>query len=315
MPRATIESSLALHHGASLPRVQVAYQLTGPEGAPVIAALGGISAGHDVTSWWGSLFGPGKAVDTTKARVLSYDFLGGNGGTTGARDGAFPDVSTYDQARVLARLLDELELPRLSAFVGASYGGMVALAFAQLFPERVARLAVISAAHKSAPHGTAWRIVQRRIVELGAAAGRSEEGLALARALAMTTYRTPDELAARFDGPRRPNGDADAFPVWDYLGARGAAYVGCMDPDAFVTLSRSIDLHAVEPESITTPLDLVSVRQDQLVPPSLAAELAARYGGRCTLHTLDSLYGHDAFLKEGAFFTQLLRKIQGDLAS
>ena len=315
MPSASIESCLSLHHGMLLPRVDVAYQLTGPVGAPVLAVLGGISAGREVTRWWGALFGPGKAVDTTRVRLLSYDFLGGNGETTGARAGVTADISTYDQARVLASLLEELAIPSVHAFVGASYGGMVALAFAQLFPERVKRLAVISAAHKSAPHGTAWRIVQRRIVELGVAAGRHNEGLALARALAMTTYRSPDELAARFDGPRRQDDHPDAFPVWDYLDARGADYVTHMHPGAFVTLSRSIDLHAVEPESIKVPLDLVSVHQDLLVPSSLAAELAARYGGPCTLHTLDSIYGHDAFLKEDAFFTQFLQKIQGDLAS
>lgn len=314
MPTTTIDSSLALQHGALLPQVEVAYEFSGPSGAPVIAVLGGISAGRRVTNWWSSQVGTHKALDTTRVRVLSYDFLGGNGETTGARAGIHVDISTYDQARLLATLLDQLNIPRLYAFVGASYGGMVALAFAQLFPERIERLAVISAAHKSAPHGTAWRIVQRRIVELGAAAGRPAEGLALARALAMTTYRTPDELAARFDGPRRHNDHPDAFPVWDYLDARGSDYVTHMDPAAFVTLSRSIDLHAVEPESMKVPLDLVCVRQDLLVPMNLASELAFRYGGSCRLHTLDSIYGHDAFLKEDAFFTKFLTNFQGVLA-
>jgi homoserine O-acetyltransferase len=282
-----------------------------------VAVLGGISATRHVVEtadgrpgWWASHFGPGRAVDTNHVRVLGIDFLGGNGGTTGPRDAdeaSFPDVDTHDQARVLAALLDVLNVPSLHAFVGASYGGMVALAFGELFPARVEQLVVISAAHKSAPLGTAWRTIQRQIIALGTAAGRPEEGLALARALAMTTYRTPDEFSVRFDGLRRPTGDADAFPVWDYLQARGAEYVTRMDPQAFTTLSRSIDLHAVEPEKIFVPTTVVSVRQDQCVPPGLSDELAQRTAGPCDLVRLESLYGHDAFLKEDAFFTQLLQ--------
>lgn len=318
-----------------LPEVRVRYRLVGRAGAPVVLALGGISADRCVSSrpggtpgWWGALFGPGKAVPTERFRVLSFDFLGGNGATTGPRTlppgmaadepcttgsggapSAFPEVSTFDQARVLLVLLDRLGIARLHAIVGASYGGMVGLAAATLRPDVTDRLFVISAAHESAPLATAWRVIQRRIVQLAASAGRTSDGLALARALAMTTYRTPDELAARFPGPRRADADPDAFPVWDYLAARGEDYVQKVHPEAFVTLSRSIDLHSIEPEKIVTPLTLVSVRQDQCVPPSLTEALARRVAGPCELVTLDSIYGHDAFLKEDGIFTQLLQRI------
>lgn len=312
MPITNIDSRFYLHHGTLLPTCQVGYQLVGPKGAPVVVVLGGISASCGVVEWWGTQIGPDKAIDTNRVRVLSFDFLGGNGHTTGARSGKCPDISTFDQAEVLKNLLDDLGIWSIASFIGASYGGMVGLAFAQLFPERLQHLAVISAAHRSATLGTAWRIVQRRIVELGAVAGRKEEGLALARALAMTTYRTPDDLAERFAGNRRPGGHADDFPVWNYLDARGNAYVQHMDPDAFVTLSRSIDLHAVDAAAIKTPLDLVSVNQDLLVPPALIEELAACYGGPCRLHKLDSRYGHDAFLKENDFFAKFFCQIQGD---
>jgi homoserine O-acetyltransferase len=222
---------------------------------------------------------------------------------------SFPDVSTFDQAKVLDALLAHLGIAQLYALVGASYGGMVGLAMAQAFPERIRHLCVISAAHKSAPMGVAWRTIQRQIVELGLSSNRGAEGLALARALAMSTYRTPEEFANRFDGERVDAAEPDSFPVWNYLRARGDDYTRHMDPRAFLCLSRSIDLHHVDPERVRVPLTLVGVRQDQLVPLSLTRELAAACGSHCELRELNSLYGHDAFLKETAFFSNLFQQL------
>lgn len=308
-----------LDQGGALAQVRVGYQLEGAAGAPVIVVLGGISADRAVVTrpdgaggWWSTLFGRGRAVSTELHRVLSFDFLGGNGATTGARtpcgSSTFPDVTTFDQAHVLARLLDHLGIERVKACVGASYGGMVALAFAQRFASRLEQAIVISAAHRSATLPTAWRIIERRILALAETCGRGEEGLELARALAMTTYRTGEELDERFFGARRGASDPDDFPVWGYLKARGEAYVRSMAPSAFATLSRSIDLHAIDPERISTPLTLVAVRQDLCVPHALTLELGRRVRGPCATISLDSLYGHDAFLKEESFFAELFAR-------
>jgi homoserine O-acetyltransferase len=43
------------------------------------------------------------------------------------------------------------------------------------------------------------------------------------------------------------------------------------------------------------------------VPLEQMRELARRYGGPCTLHEIDSVYGHDAFLKEAALLGPILR--------
>src|SRR6185295_14931863 len=124
------------------------------------------------------------------------------------RDGApFPTVSAYDQAELLLRLINHLGIASLRAIAGASYGGMVALAFGERYPDRVARLIVISAADRAHPMSNAWRVVQRRIVKFAIEAGQPAQGLELARALAMATYRSPEEFAARFSGSPRRNDD------------------------------------------------------------------------------------------------------------
>jgi len=292
-----------------LQAVKVAWRLTGARSAtaPVVAALGGISAsrfvfseaGADREGWWNGVVGRGCPVDADRYAILGIDFLGGSGDTTGPQPGGrFPSISAFDQAEVLHRVMAHLGISRLHAIVGASYGGMVALAFAERFPEEVGRIVSISAADRTHPMATAWRSVQRAIVKQAAARGEGAQGLKLARALAMATYRSPAEFAVRFSSPPVRTESGFAFPVESYLFARGDAYAQRYVPEAFVCLSESIDLHSVDPARIRVPATLIGVLEDQLVPIADLRSLRDRIGGQCTLTEVSSLYGHDAFLKE-----------------
>ena len=302
-----IAGGLRLHHGGSLERVRVAWRLEGAGGAPVVVALGGISAHRRIfcdenphDGWWPELAGPGRPLDASRFRLLGFDFLGGGGATTGPEPGqsGYPPVSSYDQAEILCRVCDELGIARLHAIVGASYGGMVALAFGERFPRRVGRLLAISAAHRTNPLATAWRSIEREAVRLGLSHGDGAGGLRLARALAMATYRTRQEFEQRFDDTPRIEGTRAVFPVERYLFARGEDYARRYAPGAFMCLSESIDLHRVQPEAITVPVTLVAVTEDQLVTVDEMRELEGRLGGPRRLYEIHSLFGHDAFLKE-----------------
>ncbi|RPI13668.1 MAG: homoserine O-succinyltransferase [Lysobacterales bacterium] len=305
-----------LHHGGRLEHVEVAYRLCGAPGAPVVAVLGGISAGRDVVSldaaapgWWEEAVGPGRALDTDRYRCLGVDFLGGSHRTTGPAEGeTFPTVSAFDQARVLVGLMDHLGIDQLAASLGASYGGMVTLALAQAHPERVRHAVVLSAAHRTHPMSTAWRSVQRNVVRYALAHGEGPRGLVLARALAMATYRSAREFEERFPGPPEATPEGFRFPVESYLLARGQSYAAVYKPEAFVCLSESIDLHRVEPESIRVPTTLLGVQEDQLVPISDMRELRDRHGGNCSLVEITSIFGHDAFLKETEVLRDLLAR-------
>ncbi len=89
----------------------------------------------------------------------------------GATD--FPSISTYDQARALEQLLDALGIDALRAIAGGSYGGMVGLAFAERYPDRIANLLVIGAPDRAHPMSSAWRSTQRRMVRFGIETGRA----------------------------------------------------------------------------------------------------------------------------------------------
>lgn len=308
-----LQETLPLHFGGELRDVRVAWRLVGNPAAPVIAALGGISAGRAVIDaanekgWWSDIIGPGRALDSSGYRILGIDFLGGSGGSTGPRSGQtdFPSIASQDQAELLRRVAEHLNLGRLEAIVGASYGGMVALAFAERWPDLVKRIVVISASHRAHPMATAWRSVQRAVVRYAAQNGQGAEGLRLARALAMATYRSPSEFEQRFAGPATRVDGRFQFPVESYLLARGGAYAATYIPEAFVCLSESIDLHQVDPAKIRVPTWLVAVVEDQLVPLSDMRMLRQSVSGPVQLAEFSSLYGHDAFLKE----TQALHEV------
>jgi homoserine O-acetyltransferase len=297
----------ALHFGGSLQRVEIAWRLAGAADAPVVAVLGGISAGRNVfqvrddePGWWDEIAGPGKPLDTDRFRVLGIDFLGGSHRTTGPAAGQlFPSVSAYDQADCLVAVMDHLGIETLHGCVGASYGGMVTLVLGAGHPARLRHGVVLSAAHRTHPMSTAWRSVQRNFVRYAIEHGQGEQGLVLARALAMTTYRSAREFEERFSGaPERRQDGRFVFPVESYIVARGEAYARSYRPEAFVCLSESIDLHRVEPEHIAVPMTLVAVLEDQLVPVADMRTLRDRIGGPCQLIEISSVFGHDAFLKE-----------------
>jgi homoserine O-acetyltransferase/O-succinyltransferase len=318
-----LQGALPLRFGGELSNVRVAWRLAGePAAAPVVAALGGISAGRAVTDhagnkgWWSDIIGPGRALDSDRYRILGIDFLGGSGDTTGPRSGQtdFPTIASQDQAEILRRVMQHLQLGSLAAIVGASYGGMVALAFAERFPQLVKHIVVISAAHRTHPMSTAWRSVQRAVVRYAAQKGEGAEGLRLARALAMATYRSSTEFEQRFAGPATRVDGRFQFPVESYLLARGDAYAAAYIPEAFVCLSESIDLHQVEPANIRVPTSLIAVIEDQLVPLSDMRMLKQSLGGPAELVELSSLYGHDAFLKESQALRQVFsRALSGDV--
>ena len=260
-----------------------------------IVVLGGISANADVASWWPELVGPGRALDPVRQHIIGFDFI--EQSPTGE------PVSTRDQAVALAAHLDTLGVARVEAIVGSSYGGMVALAFAAAFPARIGRAFVISAAHVSHPMTTALRSIQRRIVQLGLETGTGREALAIARGLAMTTYRTTEEFGERFS----PVPTGTRWDVEDYLESRGTEWSTRTTPERFLALSLSLDLHTVDPESIRIPTTLVAVKEDRLVPYDQVRALYRKLPVRAGFHSISSKFGHDAFLKEPAALGAILR--------
>jgi homoserine O-acetyltransferase len=304
-PCREVEVALPVHlhaYGATT-RVRV----SGNSSGPVIVALGGISGNRFVcthpdkgTGWWPGLVGRGCAIDPARHCILGLDYAADAAGA------AAP--TTAEQAEVLRAALDAIGCARAEAIVGASYGGMVALAFAELFPDRVDRIVVISAGSEPHAAASAARELQRRVVALGLASGQRDEALSIARGLAMLTYRTAEEFSERFTGGLEDANPLGCTEPGRYLRARGDAFRAVMTPERFLSLSASIDRHQIDPRAITTPVLLIGAESDLLVPAEQLRALARQLGGTSELHLLPSLFGHDMFLKEAAGIGRLVAR-------
>lgn len=304
----------ALQRGGELSGAVLAYERQGPKQAPVVIVLGGISAHRHASAhqelpqrgWWQGVVGARLGVDTERFQVLSVDWLGGAGNSTTPSAGeCFPFVDAADQARGLWALCDALKIDRVHAIVGSSYGGMVAQHAAAQQPRRCERLVVIAAAERSHAQASAWRHVQRSVVELGRRSGTARESLALARSAAMVGYRTPDELGDRFAGGL----DDAGLPNW--LDARGAAFAAEWNVEQFLCLNRSIDAHCIDPASIAVPTWVLAFDSDQLVPAADVRRFANALPKLRAQRECRSRYGHDGFLKEtvvvGSFLGEALQ--------
>jgi len=309
--RGAVTVDLALRHAGSH-RVDIAYEWQGAVGAPVVLVAGGISAGRHVassesfpdTGWWESQVGPGRALDPEHHRILAIDWLGADGTLDAPIDPA-------DQADAIATVIDALGIETLAAFVGCSYGAMVGLQFAAAHGDRVGQLVAISGSDRAHPYASAWRALQRRAVALGALQCDEAAGLALARELAMLSYRTPEEFAERFTAPALVAHGRVRCAAEDYLDACGLRYAERTAPTAFLRLSESIDLQRIDPAIIRVSTTVVAVIEDRLMPVEDAFTLVERLPG-ARLKLLRSRFGHDAFLKEVDAIAAILRESLAD---
>ena len=306
--RGNLRVTQPLRHGG-IADFALCYELTGPTDAPLLIVAGGISAGRHVVSsdefpesgWWQS-----QADAFAGRSLLAIDWVGADGTI------ALP-IDPADQAHAIRELLDHLGIGKAAAFVGASYGAMVGMHFAARFSERLGGLLSISASDRPHPYASACRALQRKALTLGETHGDPASGVALARAMAILTYRTPEEFAERFAAEPGFQGERVRVAAEDYLDAHGDRHCRKMCSTAYRRLSESIDLHRVDPAAIRVPATFVGVDRDALVPIAAVEMLAASVPGSA-FRAIHSLYGHDAFLKEeaqvGAIITEFLDSLE-----
>jgi homoserine O-acetyltransferase len=285
----------------------IRYCVYGDLGKPMCIVMGGISAGAYVADtvtgngdlikgWWDKSIGAGKAIDLDQYCVLGIDYLPDSklAKTFFSHN---KSISTHDQARICKYLLDELNIQTLHAFIGSSYGGMVALAFAELFPQAVNKLIVLCASDQANARTTAFRSVQRSIIDL-AADDKKQEAVSLARSLGMIVYRSHLEFEQRFENtPVSKNGEW-TFPVTDYIYHRGQSLAQQFSPERFYLLSESCDLHRVQADNISSDTLLIGFDSDDIVKADEILKLSQTLNGPVKCEIRKTIYGHDAFIVE-----------------
>jgi pimeloyl-ACP methyl ester carboxylesterase len=135
-------------------RAGTAYEMTGPEGAPVIALIHGLGLSRGST--WGAIV----PVLAQEFRVLSYDLLGhGESALPGGK------VNLTALSEQLIALTDELGIAQ-AALVGFSLGGMINRRCAMDHPDRVSALAILNSPHERGEDQQ--RLVEARARDTGA---------------------------------------------------------------------------------------------------------------------------------------------------
>ena len=306
--RGTFETTLALVHGGQA-RVEIRYELAGPVDAPLLVVAGGISAGrHAVVNstdpalgWWQA-----QAATLAGYRIVAIDWIGADGTLD-------TPIDAGDQAAALLALFDRLGIDSAVAFIGSSYGAMMGMQAVALAPHRFGGLLAISASASAHPFTSAQRALQRQAIELGERFGDPLAGVALARKIAMLSYRTAEEFEERFPDPVSVTGGRAQVPAEPYLDAQGLRHCQRMTSVAYRRLSESIDLHAIDACAIIVPATFVAVDSDRLIPSPDIRALAERAPlGRFV--SLTSLFGHDAFLKEDRLVARIIDDFLQELA-
>lgn len=340
--------TFALEGGGQLREAVIAYETFGTldddasNAILVCHALTGDShvagpagPGHLSPGWWDGLVQHGAGIDLDRWFVVCVNVLGGCQGSTGPAsphpdDGLpygsrFPVVSVRDMVRSQAVVANELGIRRWHAVLGGSMGGMQALEWAIMYPERVGSLAVVASCAAASAQQIGWWSTGRRIIRMDpawrngdyydAAPGEGpHEGLAVARMVSQITFRSDDVFTDRFG--RELVEPLDGFHLWQrfqverYLEHHGDKLVRRFDANSYLVLTKAMDLHdiargrgSVEEAvaRITCPVLTVGVSSDILYPAHQSAGIAAlarAAGLPAEYHQLESAHGHDAFLIE-----------------
>ena len=314
--------------------VLVLHALTGDS-----HAAGPAGPGHGSVGWWDPLIGPGRAIDTDRFFVISPNVLGGCQGTLGPSsphpDGTpwgsrFPWLTIRDQVAVELSLVSALGIDRLHAVIGGSMGGMRALEWALMAPDRVERLVLLACGPAATAEQIALCYAQSLALTLDPAFCGGDyydaadgcgpwKGMGAARRMAQITYRTRAELRERFGRTYQAEENPLAggrYAVESYLDHHAEKLAHRFDANTYLILCRAMDSHDAGRgrgsvrEALATidiPTLVVGFESDRLYVIDEQVTLVEGIGPNATLVRLDSTLGHDAFLLETEAIDPLLR--------
>lgn len=342
----TIDGRFAMHRGGYLESPTVAYETWGElnqqrDNAILLftglspSAHAASSVDNPSTGWWEDMLGPGLPLDIDNYFVICINSLGSCFGSTGPASInpetgwtyrlAFPTLTLEDVAAAGHAVVEHLNIDVLHTVMGASMGGMSALAYCVKYPHATDRLISLSAATRALPFSIAVRSLQREMITSDPQWKHGEydldkpplSGQRLARKLGMITYRSAEEWEGRFarerivyDEGKSDQFDGD-FSVESYLQAAAVKFTGQFDANCYLYLSRASDLFDLAEHggslkagfkkiSVKKAL-VIGVRTDILFPIHQQEQLAEGLSEVCddvSYRPLDCIKGHDSFLVE-----------------
>jgi homoserine O-acetyltransferase len=340
---------LPLTSGASIADYTLVYETYGELNADrsnAVLICHALNASHHVAGvylkddgsksvgWWDNMVGPGKPVDTDRFFVIGVNNLGSCFGSTGPMHvnpatgkpyGAdFPVVTVEDWVRAQARLADALGITQFAAVMGGSLGGMQALAWSLLYPERLRHCLVIASTPRLSTQNIAFNDVARQAIltdpdfhggDYYAHGVVPKNGLRVARMIGHITYLSDDDMADRFGRELRAGqyqfGYGIDFEIESYLRYQGDKFSEYFDANTYLLITKALDYFdpaAAHGGDLTQALAaakaqflLVSFSTDWRFAPARSREIVQALVNnrrRVTYAEIDAPHGHDAFLLE-----------------
>ncbi len=344
-----------LDSGAQFAPLDFAYETYGTLNADksnailICHALTGdhyVASTHPLTGkpgWWTRVVGPGLPVDPDRHCIIAINALGGCMGSSGPTsiDPAtgvpygmdFPVITIQDMVRAQAILLDHLGIDSLASVIGGSMGGMQALAWASLFPERVRSAIVIASTARHSAQNIAFHEVGRQAIMAdpnwngGAYYGTGDPpaaGLAVARMAAHITYLSEAGLTEKF-GRRLQDREAKSFgfdadfQVESYLRHQGLSFVDRFDANSYLYITRAIDyfdlaeghggILAKAFQGSKARFCVLSFDTDWLYPTADSRRIVHALnaaGAAASFVELSSPFGHDSFFLENPEMNRII---------
>jgi homoserine O-acetyltransferase/O-succinyltransferase len=350
-----IEKPLLLDCGVTLNGFNLAYETYGKlnekknNAILVFHALSGdqfVTETNTVTNkdgWWNLAVGKDKSIDTNKYFVICANVIGGCMGSTGPKeiDPAtgkpyglnFPVITIKDMVLAQAHLLDYFGIRKTLAVLGGSMGGMQALQFCTLFPERTYASIPIACAASHSAQNIAFNELARQAIMADPEwdngnyliSGKvPRKGLAIARMAGHISYLSEQGLQNKFGRKLQKQTDVkftfDAdFEVESYLKYQGYSFVDRFDANSYLYITRAMDyfdLYKQNNGNLSKAFDgskikycIISFSTDWLYPTSESKKIVIALnsiGAEVSFVEIVSNNGHDSFLvDEPAFFNTL----------
>ncbi|WP_241521073.1 homoserine O-succinyltransferase MetX [Kineobactrum sediminis] len=277
--RARFSEPLLLACGRTLSEYELVYETYGELNADrsnAVLICHALSGNHHAAGyhsaedrkpgWWDECVGPGKPIDTNHFHVVCLNNLGGCHGSTGPASvnpetgqswgPDFPSLRVRDWVHSQARLADHLGIDCWAAVIGGSLGGMQAMRWALLYPQRLRHCVVIASALKLSAQNIAFNEIARQAIQSDPdfAGGHylskglvPAQGLALARMVGHITYLSDDAMASKFgrdlrSGTLEPGTELGAeFQVQSYLRHQGSRFSNNFDANTYILMTQALD--------------------------------------------------------------------------
>lgn len=296
---------------------QLTYQVYGLplHHAPIILVNHSLTGNSQVTGpkgWWKSLIGVGGTIDLNCYTVIAFNIPGNDYLTTPIWSKNYKELSTKSVAQLFWQALDALSIKKLFAVIGGSLGGAIAWEMSFLRPESIEYLIPIATHHSASDWVIANVWVQDRILN------HSIHPIEDARSHAMLLYRTPESLASKFKKTQENQRD---FEVENWLKYHGSLLHQRFSISAYRQMNyllRTIGVDRTDNQVVdyakntTAKIHIIAINSDYMFPHSeqVKAYLELKtHTPNVSIHSIDSIHGHDAFLIEYDQLNKILNPI------